>query len=541
LVLGSWWIAGFAVWNVAEADDYGGPPPVQIYGPTSSPIEPPKVDDRTFVVNEGPDLDTGCTFVEGGPLLIQVPVTRYAGPTDAGGHLLQAQELVDAGLLSEFAVLTVPAYDVDYHGDAYTEFLPERDRVFFNGSSVKSLYPGNSDFLRGSDEVWRLSSFRIPIEHVRFPTARGSSGQPPTPALNEIRIDIDVLNPVEGVWCTTIDWAALSIKAMSPIILIHGNSSDGGFFVRQGFTAGLNAQHLIWDNSITIQDNAPVPDNAIILNGGIPEIVTSYGVDSAHLVTHSKGGLDARAWLADYYGIHADAFNVLSLTTMSTPHNGSVLADIAETWKREAKRGGVAFPGFPAMTALLNELANLKEDPGRPSMETKFCADFNARNLPALDRDIAYHVVAADADLNGNGEIDVTPDESFELRIEDSHIGHVYFFLGAGTAAFGVDRPYQILRYTKAIDVTIEWEISGMSWHRKATVHQVPNPAPLANDVLVTLPSGLGTGSFDVLTTRAQTFQGTSGRNHASIANVGVANTVAPWIIAVEQDMGDLK
>jgi hypothetical protein len=42
---------------------------------------------------------------------------------------------------------------------------------------------------------------------------------------------------------------------MSPIIFIHGNNSDGGFFDRQHFTDALKAQHLVYDNSITMKTN----------------------------------------------------------------------------------------------------------------------------------------------------------------------------------------------------------------------------------------------------------------------------------------------
>ena len=64
--------------------------------------------------------------------------------------------------------------------------------------------------------------------------------------------------------------------------------------------------------------------------GSIPTVATSFGVDSVHLVTHSKGGLDARDYLANYQSQFDDQFEILSLTTLGGPHNGSALADLVE-------------------------------------------------------------------------------------------------------------------------------------------------------------------------------------------------------------------
>ena len=39
-------------------------------------------------------------------------------------------------------------------------------------------------------------------------------------------------------------WAAASFKAMSPVILTHGNNSDAGFWDRHNFANALAAAHI---------------------------------------------------------------------------------------------------------------------------------------------------------------------------------------------------------------------------------------------------------------------------------------------------------
>jgi hypothetical protein len=121
---------------------------------------------------------------------------------------------VAAGLLSPTATLIQPAFDVDSNAAPPPPYQPERDRVSFNGQQI--------GFLTGEDNQWKLNSFEIPIDKLKFP-ARGSGGSAPTPAKNEVRIDIDTANSAE-VWCTAIDWSAQSFKAMSPVLLIHGTT-----------------------------------------------------------------------------------------------------------------------------------------------------------------------------------------------------------------------------------------------------------------------------------------------------------------------------
>lgn len=511
-------------------------------GPRTSPFEPPEANDHTFVTDAGPKLDTGCIFRSSGPIIYNIEITRHVGELNPDGTLRDAAALVAAGLLSPRATLIMPAFDVD-SGAVIPGVQPERDRISFNGQVL--------GFLTGENNQWKLNSFEVPIERVKF-AARGVNNSTPAPALNEVRIDIDTANAGEE-WCTSIDWGTQSFKAMSPIILIHGNGSEGAFFDRQGFTGRLQAQRLLYDNSVNLTPSANfIRMNANQLNNLIPGIVKSFGVDGAHLVVHSKGGLDSREYLATHQPAHDTEFKILSLTSLSTPHNGSVGADVVVERANAAAHvgtlGRIEFVGFPDYTRQLVALSPVNN--GRRNLTTTFVAGFNAVNVPRIaGSGTVFNTVAADADTNGNNQIDRIPDEFAALRVEDDWAD----FFDTGTqsfnpARFAVDAVYQILRNTSSVTVSYRTQviIPGTPFtppvtRRIATITSVPNATPLGNDTLVTIPSGHGDGFFRPLVTNRATFTGAAGRNHSNVANAGVASTVVPWIINVERTRGDLR
>jgi hypothetical protein len=502
-------------------------------GPRTSPFEPPEASDVMFVVDGSPGLDTGCTFRSGGPLVFDVEITRWVGPVDGTGRLIDPGALVAAGVLSATATLVLPAFDVDVNG--VPGYPPEVDRISLNGTQLGTL--------NGDNNIWRLNQFTVDISDLRFPD-RAPLGSTPTPALNTIRIDIDTASGSAENWCTSIDWATLDFKAVSPTILSHGNNSDAGFWDRHAFSAALEAAHLPFDgcadttrcrNPINIETSF-VATNGARLAGIIPDIVRTFGADSYHIVAHSKGGLDSREYLAN----HAPGdLTLLSHNTLSTPHNGSVLADIS------VARGAslnvfreTRWVGFPAFTQALVFLLNLTgPDDGARNLTTGFTAGFNAGNVGALPS-ANYNQVAADADLNGSASIDVEAEIS-ALRL-DGTVPPGQFL---GTRA--IDPLYQILRNTSGITTSTSWTVRFVGGVpvpiQVLTVTALPTAGPLGNDVLVTIPSGLGAGSIAGRSTGTRVFTGADGRNHSSVADGGVASAVIPWILNAESTRGDLR
>jgi uncharacterized repeat protein (TIGR01451 family) len=284
----------------------------------TSPFAPPEANDTTFVVDCGPGLDTFCTFRDEGPLVFNIPVTRHVG---------DVQKLKANGLISETATLQMPAFDVDFFGGGGF-FNPERDRVSFNGNVVPT------EFLQGDDGIWRLNEFSVPIEWVNFPADPGPGGSI-VPADNIVQIDIDTANS-DFVWCTAIDWAALTFKVARPVVMAHGILSDGGAWDKSSFSwvNKLNSLGIPNSNRLNMGNLDSIQSNAIKIAGEVANARRRWGVDKVDLVCHSKGGLDARHYVEN----HDTVERVIQI---GTPNGGTRLADVGQG-------AAIFFGGIPA-------------------------------------------------------------------------------------------------------------------------------------------------------------------------------------------------
>ncbi len=270
-----------------------------------APAGPPPANDTTFVVDQGAGLDTGCTFRSGGPLVFTIKVGRVVGDVAL---------LKSSGLIEPMAELSMPAFDVDFDAAVSPPFFPERDRVTFNGYVVPT------EFLTGGDNLWKVNSFMVPIEWVKFPVDPGV-GKTPTAEDNVIQIDIDTANTDE-LWCTSIDWAALSIKVAKPVVMVHGILSSGDTWSGQ-WVPQLGLLGLPNTNELNMGSLESIKDNSAKIAKVVASSEARWGVDKVNLVCHSKGGLDSR----DY----AEAANdVDRLVQLGTPNAGSPLADFVQ-------------------------------------------------------------------------------------------------------------------------------------------------------------------------------------------------------------------
>jgi len=498
-------------------------------GPRSSPFDPPKENGHTFVTDSGAFLDTGCTFRSGGPLVFNIEVNRVLGPLNADGTLANADVMIANGLLSPTATLSLPMFDVD------SDFVPgpddptqpEVDVISFNGEQLGTLNGGNN--------IWKLNTFEVDIHKVKFAVQAPASS--PTPALNQVRIDIDTANPGE-VWCTAVDWGSLKFAAASPVIAVHGNGSSGQFFVNNGLVDGFNAVGMLVDTSIQLA-TGPVDVNGNDLGNKIPAVAHSLGADQVHLVAHSKGGLDTRQYLAVYQPTQAGAggVEVLSFSTLGSPHNGSVGADLLV--KRQeliAKKLAVGFSGFPMLTGLV--ASRMAVNPGHAFLTTEWVADFNRRTGTTGFGSLQFNAVGADADKNDDKKLDRSEYQEFladsaELRKLDSTP-----LVGPSLVDVGINTAYQVLRNTASIDVQYGTTLFGK---KTATLVAVNPPSPLGNDVLVTIPSALGENSVAARVDHPKELKGADGRNHSSIANADTAAVLIPWLKQVDQQKGGLQ
>ena len=168
------------------------------------------------------------------------------------------------------------------------------------------------------------------------------------------------------------------------------------------------------DTSINLPGTASVAANAATLSTLIPGIVRSFGASHVHIVAHDKGGLDAGEWLslnaAKDKARAVAPFSVISLTTLSTPHQGTAAADLLVALEASSIQGvplaALRALGFGVVTPASLDL-------------TTFASPAVALSSP-LPSGVDYHSVGGDADHNFNGLVQSTPrpDEYIAERSE---------------------------------------------------------------------------------------------------------------------------
>jgi len=116
----------------------------------------------------------------------------------------------------------------------------------------------------------------------------------------------------------------LSLKY--PVILVHGIAMRD----REAASAPWGRiPRILKENGIDIYFGntdawGTIESNAEMLKATVDKILKDTKKEKVNIIAHSKGGLDSRCmiWKYDYGG------KVASLTTISTPHHGAVLADM---------------------------------------------------------------------------------------------------------------------------------------------------------------------------------------------------------------------
>ena len=331
----------------------------------SSPFDPPSAKDFRFVVDSGPGLDTGCVFRSSGPLIVEVPIDRYVGPVDGEGYLIDPAKLVRDKVVGAEAKLVLPAFDVDFATS--TGFNPERDRVTFNGNLLDPQY------LTGSNNVWKLNGFRIPIAKIKFPADPGEGGTI-SPRINTLRIDIDTANTDE-IWCTQVDWVSLEFEAARPVLLVHGifrtllGDPWPAKWVPGLDTRGIPNDRLDMGNLDSIANNA----NKIAAR--VEAMRARWGVKKVNIVAHSKGGIDSRQYVE-----HRDT--VEQVFQIGTPNAGSPLADYIQ--------GGLVIFGGLGNAVLLNSLSG----PAGVQLTTGYMGAYNL--LHGSNSEVSYTALAGD-------------------------------------------------------------------------------------------------------------------------------------------------
>ena len=109
-----------------------------------------------------------------------------------------------------------------------------------------------------------------------------------------------------------------------PIVLAHGFISSAEVGFTSEIVAGLEKDgHRVFRTEVPPVTS--VAYRAQILGPQIDTILRDTGAERVHIIAHSMGGLDAR-YLVSELGY---ASRVATVSTISTPHHGSSLADVA--------------------------------------------------------------------------------------------------------------------------------------------------------------------------------------------------------------------
>lgn len=213
---------------------------------------------------------------------------------------------------------------------------------------------------------------KILTKYLKFPH-RASPGSQPTAAVNNIVI---VIRP-DNVFGSTLGGfliGNLTLKAMAPIVLVHGwnegpwvwgsicpanpkNPNDSG----QNFVQRFIDTKVPFDCSIIIKPQTSSILGAGQLSDALRPILNSFGTRHVSLIAHSKGGLFARKFLHDNaLSDPTTEIGAISLTTLDTPHHGSVLADTVINFNNSLLGGfmNAALQVFQSVPGFLGQGAN---------------------------------------------------------------------------------------------------------------------------------------------------------------------------------------
>ena len=116
---------------------------------------------------------------------------------------------------------------------------------------------------------------------------------------------------------------AQSIHTPLPVLLIHGYASDASIW--NEWKSFLDRDHIP-NKLVTFASDDPCGssiDHAKELNKIVNEFKSETGSPKINIVAHSKGGLDARVYLAN----NLSNANVANLIMIGTPNKGTPIAD----------------------------------------------------------------------------------------------------------------------------------------------------------------------------------------------------------------------
>jgi triacylglycerol esterase/lipase EstA (alpha/beta hydrolase family) len=313
----------------------------------------------------------------------------------------------------------------------------------------------------------KYACLKVPIGAVRF-ARRQAGGGPPVPSDNVIEMHPFpgtgiVVGPCMGYESCGGDAGVLSLsfEAVSPIVMVHGIRAGPDTFDQ--FVGPFRSARFPYKAVRVGSGEIPTVGEGL-LRQRVGEVATEFGAKHVHIIAHSKGGLWSRAFITDTSRIPSNStVSVMSLSTLTTPHQGSVVADGVMT-------------GHLRLGSLADGLALLNWDNIR-DLPVGLMAGYNRepRNrLPdtmsvdgAVNK-LICNTYSADANLNHNIN-------SFGYGTIEANEGEGFFLQGGLLYAY--------LQQWKRVDTTTDAQ-------GRTRLQAIPNarPYPL-NDMMLTLES----------------------------------------------------
>jgi pimeloyl-ACP methyl ester carboxylesterase len=289
---------------------------------------------------------------------------------------------------------------------------------------------------------WERVTVSVPVGWVKFGRFdEAYDGYPAEPfvGINKVLIrtyarDLTGDKAIKG-GLTLNPQGLIAFDAIAPVIFIHGAGDTGGEWLKP---STIHRSDVGWDYdnildffgpdhtpvvpffngiSLGVGGGGSIASNAKQLTNDLPWVLSGFGAKRCHLVAHSKGGLDSRGFLGTpwYKKQFEDGRSlkakVLSLYTFSTPHRGSVQANIAFEMPMRKARDTDTYGANELASSFAKQynfwmrLGVNYIGPARntaKNLTTGFMADFNAQNaldVPQNQFGLKFYNLAADADI----------------------------------------------------------------------------------------------------------------------------------------------
>jgi triacylglycerol lipase len=185
--------------------------------------------------------------------------------------------------------------------------------------------------------------------------------------------------PLDGTVYPENDGVPAPVGPPWPVILVHGFSGWMDFGSVEYFYNVADDLRAAGAD-VTVPNLPPYDsseERARVLGRVVDDVVMRTNAQKVHLIAHSQGGIDSRVLLTDLG--YAD--RIASLTTISTPHRGTRIADLAGS-----APDGLLNPAGQLLGWLVGSLE------GEPPSEAAWLADESVQ--AAYDPDLAAAITS---------------------------------------------------------------------------------------------------------------------------------------------------